>query len=273
MLDCTIAYGLTFLFPESDDAVGASLRSHGEFARAEVDFLLAMAQGVGTLIDVGANVGSIGLPFAAKRPDWRVVAVEAHRGLSGVLHANALNNRLYNVDVLHAAAGDVRGYIEFPAFPLSERRNFGGISADMPDVVKELVPMAPLSEIAPPDTKLIKIDVEGAEPNVLAGAKALIQSRSIVWLVEAISLRPAASAAVIRTFQEAGYDTYWFFAPFVTPNAPKGPPSQAGRGDANVVALPPGSPNLWNLTPVRSPDETVPKRAGAFPYLSAYGFS
>lgn len=39
MLDLTRAYGLNFLFPERDSAVGKCLRDHGEFAPAEVALL------------------------------------------------------------------------------------------------------------------------------------------------------------------------------------------------------------------------------------------
>lgn len=68
-----------------------------------------------------------------------------------------------------------------------------------------------------------------------------------------------------------GYRLFWFYSPFVTPSAPKGPPADPGRGDLGLVALPPDTPNLWDLPPVtdvaRSPGES-----GAFGYLRRYGY-
>jgi FkbM family methyltransferase len=272
MLDSTIAYGLTFLFPTADSAVGASLRNPGEFARTELDFLLEMAGAPGALIDVGANIGAIGLPFASRRPDWKVIAVEAHRGLSGVLAANILNNRLYNIELFHAAAGSERGLVDFPATPLTEATNFGTIGFKTREGPMESIRMLTLDEIAPADTRLVKIDVEGFEPQVLKGASSLLERRETVWLAEATVQNPEASAEVIRIFQDAGYSVHWFYAPFATPASEKGRPKDAIRGDANVVALPPGVENVWNLRPVGSPGEQRPGDTAAYPYLARYGY-
>jgi FkbM family methyltransferase len=273
MLDSTIAYGLTFLFPAGDNAVGASLRMNGEFARVELDLFVELAQGSGTMIDVGANIGSIALPFASLQPSWRVIAIEAHRGLSGVLHANTLNNRLYNVEVMHAAAGGHRALVDFPATSLLEKANFGELGFSTDTEAKETTLMLPLDDVAPADTRLVKIDVEGFEPEVLKGAEAMIRSQAAVWLVEATIQHPQAAAQTIRTFQEAGYGVHWLYAPFATPNSPKGPPAEPGRGDANIVALPPGFPNPWNLAVVGAADEKRPSAISAYPYLAQYGYS
>ena len=132
MLDITIAYGLTYLFPEGDSAVGLSLRNHGEFARPEVDLISAYmnSAAVGsTFIDVGANIGAICLPVAARHPKATIVALEAQRRIHGVLCANALANRLFNVECHHLAAGASEGLISFPSFPLTTRRNFGDVGS------------------------------------------------------------------------------------------------------------------------------------------------
>src|SRR4051812_3701795 len=111
MLDSTRAYGLDFLFPLHDHVVGSALKFYGEFARPEVDLIGAYmnALQLGSILDVGANIGSIALPLASRRPDWRVLAFEAHRGLAGVLSANVFGNGLSNVEVFHAAVGAQRG--------------------------------------------------------------------------------------------------------------------------------------------------------------------
>lgn len=272
MLDCTVAYGLSFLFPFADTAVGASLRDHGEFARTELDFLVDMAGDKGTFIDVGANIGAIALPFASRRPNWKVIAVEANRPIAGILSANALANRLYNVEVFHAAIGAEARLVPFPALSLASAGNFGALGFNADTGATETVRMATLDEMAPADTRLIKIDVEGYEPEVLKGAAELLKRRDVIWLAEATIQNPAASAEIISIFQAAGYTVHWFYAPFATPASEKRAPEKPGKGDANVVALPPGVANSWNLPPVAGPGDTRPVGAAPYPYLARYGY-
>lgn len=272
MLDSTIAYGLTFLVPAGDRAIGLSLRLYGEFARPEVDFLLACAGEPGVFIDVGANVGAISLPFARRRPDWRVISIEAHRGLAGLLTANALNNQLYNVEAIHAAAGPKEGLARFPAPPLDASLNFGGVGFGF-DAPKETVRMLTLDDLAPPETRLVKIDVEGFEAQVLDGAGGLIESRRAIWLIEAAGRDREARASTIGRFQAAGYDVHWFYAPFATPASPKGKPGNPVVGDVNVVATPPGVTPPWPLQRVQDPGESAPPSVAGYDYLLSYGYA
>jgi len=222
MLDATTAYGLNFLVPSGDTCIGRSLREHGEFARIELDLLLAYATAPGSFVDVGANLGAICLPFAAARPDWHVIAIEAQRMMSAVLAANALNNRLLNVDMVHAAAGDRAGLAEFPAVGLDSRGNLGTIRFGM-EAVTEPVRMLTLDATIPADTRLIKVDVEGFEPQVLEGARAVIQRRQAIWVVEATSGRPELHAQVIEIFLAAGYDAYFDGTTSLKPSSAHGP--------------------------------------------------
>lgn len=272
MLDITRAYGLDFYFPAGDDTVGAHLRRYGEFARPEVDVLLAYATGKGgAFIDVGANIGAVALPFAKARPDWRVLAIEAHRGLAGVLAANVYGNQLYGVEPIHAAAGAKSQLIDFATPQLSARGNFGILSVHSKGEATEQVRMLRLDDIAPADTRVVKIDVEGYETEVMAGAKALLARKETVWLAEASDQHAEASERLLETFISAGYAVHWFFAPFVTPNSEKSRPEIVRNGDVNLVALPPGVENLWNL-PSATPGSPRPTSAFAYTYLPRYGF-
>ncbi|ODT87047.1 MAG: hypothetical protein ABS78_13445 [Phenylobacterium sp. SCN 70-31] len=271
-LETARAYDLEFRFPAGDTAVGASLRDYGEFARVILDFLVDHADEAGALLDVGANIGAISLPFAHRRPGWKVLAIEAHAELADILEANAAANGLANLSVVRAAAGAESGVTEFPAVPLVGERNFGDIGFDSVAEVMRPVPMVTLDAISTRDVRLVKIDVEGFEPQVLAGAAALIAARRAVWLVEATIQHPEATAEVIRTFQAAGYEVCWFFAPFATPANGRAAPETPGRGDSNIVALPPGTGEQWGLTRVAGPDQQRPGGIDAYPYLARYGY-
>jgi len=273
MLAETQAYGLTFRFPARDEAVGACLRDHGEFARPELDLMLAYAQDAsGTLVDVGAHIGSLSLPFAAARPGWRVVAIEAFYQLADVVRDSASRNGISNVEVLSVAAGAAAGVADFPAAELSFSGNFGslGLVANGVEGTRK-VNVRPLDDIAPPETCLVKVDVEGFEPSVLRGAQRLLRDVRPVWLLETHRAALAERQEMAALLRPEGYRLFWFFSPFATPLAPKAAPENPGKGDLGLLALPPGAPNLWDLPPVDDVAQ-APTDSGAFGYLQRYGY-
>ncbi len=273
MLDRTIAYGLDFTFPAKDSAIGANLAMFGEFARPISDFLIDHAQTkTGVLIDAGANIGSISLPFAAARRGWQVIAIEAHRGLAALLSTNAVNNRLMNVDVVQAAVGAEQHVVGFPSVRLGAERNFGTLSLRSTDHPTTPTLMTTLDELAPDGAQLVKIDVEGYDAETLIGAPNLLHKVRPIWLVEAARNQyPETARAVIQTLLEADYQVHWFFAPWTSGHKLKGRRSgEPGKGDPNVVALPRGVENRWNLPPVKNADEPHPGTIDAYPYLARY---
>jgi FkbM family methyltransferase len=267
VLELTRAYGLDFLVPASDSGVGRALREAGEFARPELDLILETCDG--DFLDVGANVGAIALPFAAQRPQARVVAVEAHRTIAHILAANALTNHLLNVEVFNVVAGEQAGLIEVPMPPLEALENVGAASLYARHPAMERIRMATLDELAPPAVRFVKVDVEGFEPRVLQGAARLLNEVRPAWLVEAARDRPNAVAKTRAALSAAGYRLYWFFSPFVTALAPK--PAFAPRplrGDVAFYACD-GEPP-WPMNPV---GEAWPEDVADFPYLSRYGLT
>jgi FkbM family methyltransferase len=284
MLGMTLAYGLNVLFPEGDTAIGASLRDYGEFARPEVELIASYMdqfKDPGTFIDVGANIGAITLPLAAKRQHWNVMAFEAHRGLSNVLAANTLNNQLYNVEVICAAVGAESGITTFPSVSLSSKINFGVLGTHLKDKIRsERVLMLSLDDVAPPNTRLVKVDVEGAEAQVLKGARNLIEKIRPIWLLEANKEDPyrghteESARETMRVLLDAAYSLFWFFAPFTTVNSSKAPPERSNqlRGDMNFIALPEGIANVWDLPKITDHNAPWPSDLATFGYMTRYGF-
>jgi FkbM family methyltransferase len=276
MLTATTAYGLKFFVATNDLGVGKVLRERGEFARVETDLIvdyLSVAP-KGTYIDVGANIGAIALPVAAATKA-RVIAIEAQREVASILAANVCNNGLHRIEVIHAAAGAQVGLTRFPQARLGKQAlNFGIVGdslAGHEDLHMETVRVCTLDEVAPADTRLVKIDVEGGEPQVLAGAADLIAKIRPIWLLEANDATMETARLTMATLLQAGYRLFWLHVPLATPQAERpGPRSVAG--DSNFVALPEGVGNLWDLPPILSPDAERPSRAQAFGYLNRYGY-
>lgn len=276
MLTATTAYGLKFFVAANDLGVGKVLRERGEFARVETDLIIdyLKAGPSGTYIDVGANIGAIALPVAAATKA-RVIAIEAQREVSTILSANVCNNSLHNIEVIHAAAGPAPSLMPFPQGRLSRRGvNFGIVGAGLvghEGLEIEMVRVCTLDEIAPADTRLVKIDVEGAEPQVLAGAANLISQVRPIWLLEANDNTMTTARQTMRTLLDAGYRLFWLHVPLATPRAERPGPRNVA-GDSNFVALPEGVENLWDLPPLLTADAGRPLRAQAFGYLDRYGY-
>lgn len=274
MFVTTEAYGLVFSVPANDTAVGASLVRHGEFAKPELDFLLAAAaEGGGAFLDVGANVGAIALPFAAQRRDWRVLTLEPHPGLYDLLRRTAMQNGLTNVATLRAAAGAQSEMVSFPCPSLEHAINYGDLGFhNAEEIPRTPTQMVALDDLDDPQIRLVKIDAQGYEPHVLKGASRLLEQVRPVWFIEAAT-DLQVSAEVVRTLRAAAYDVFWFYSPFVTgrPNR-GGPPAEPGLGDANFVAVPQGCDPVWTLPRVGDPAEPRPGEASAYPYLANYGY-
>ncbi|MFM8819558.1 MAG: FkbM family methyltransferase [Phenylobacterium sp.] len=149
-LDVTRAYGLDFRFPASDTVVGANLRTFGEFSRVELDVLLHLApETAGVMIDAGANIGSLALPFAKARPGWKVMAYEAQRWICHLLAANAVENDLLNVEPIHAALGSDETLTDFPVAGLDSGVNFGGLGFGSRAGAYERIRVTRLDDIPP----------------------------------------------------------------------------------------------------------------------------
>jgi FkbM family methyltransferase len=275
-VDVTRAYDLDFRFPASDTVVGATLRTFGEFSRVELDVLLHLApQPSGVMIDAGANIGSLALPFAKARPGWRVMAYEAQRWISHLLAANAIANDLLNVEPIHAALGREESLTDFPMAALDASLNFGGLGFGSAGVSNERVRVTRLDDLPPSVhslVRVVKMDLQGFEPEVLRGAGELLTRVRPAWIAEADRNQEAVARSTIRVFFEAGYTLHWLFVPFATRTAPRNGDKATLTGDFNIVALPEGMGLPDDIPRLEGPDAPFPTSLDGLPYLRRYGF-
>jgi FkbM family methyltransferase len=131
-----------------------------------------------TFVDVGANIGYYSLLASALvGPAGRVVAVEASAKNFAALRDNLRRNRATNVRARHLAASDREGPLRLfrgADYNDGESTLFPGPGSEVECEVRA----APLSAILRPEevrgTRLIKIDVEGAEWPVVLGMAPLL---------------------------------------------------------------------------------------------------
>ncbi len=139
-----------------------------------------------TMIDVGANIGYNAL-FAASLVGaaGHVVAVEPAADNVAVLRRNIAANAVGNIEVHAVAAGQAAAVREFYLRgDVSAVNSFyrESVYADVTSVVR--VPVTPLDDICHAAPRLVKIDVEGAELDVLAGMPRLLRTPGLTLLVE-----------------------------------------------------------------------------------------
>jgi FkbM family methyltransferase len=165
-------------------------------------------------VDVGANQGWFSLVMArAVAPGGRVHAIEPLTPLVGALERNLSLNPELDVAVHAVAAGDTDGEIElhvFAGLPLghTSAATFGALPYE-----SRIVPLRRLDELIDECPALVKVDVEGYEPEVLAGATALIADRRPpMWLIEVNETTAAAfgrrPSAALEPLHGHGYTTF-----------------------------------------------------------------
>jgi FkbM family methyltransferase len=164
------------------DLVAREMCLTGGYAPLEAALVRAALPAGGTFVDVGANIGYFTL-FGAARVGAAgcVVALEPHPQLAGVLRENVAMNGLANVQVLEVAAADAAGTAVLAGF--SEDGGNWGVStiahasaAGAPSFPVRLDTLDALLDAAGVQAvDLVKVDVEGAEPRVLAGMRTGIR--------------------------------------------------------------------------------------------------
>jgi FkbM family methyltransferase len=229
------------IYTAADFGVGRSLDLYGEWAEAEMQLLARIVRPGDVVIDVGANIGTHMVCFAQQvGPSGAVVAFEPQRFLFHLLCANAALNGLTNVYCQYAALGERSGQILVPRLNPSALNNFGALALGRFSE-GEPVPVITLDQVAVPSCRVVKIDVEGMEQQVLKGGRQFIDKFKPVLYVE--NNQPDKSAAVIDLIKSMNYDVYWHCpAGFNPDNYFRNPFNMFGAyGDINVVCIPKGS--------------------------------
>ena len=136
-------------------------------------------------VDVGAHVGYYTLLFARLvRPAGVVHAVEPAPANLALLHANLRRLSRAAVVVHRCAAGAAAGTRDLLLTELGDTNSFFAHPL-APATHRITVPVAPLDALVSAPAHLVKIDVEGAELDVLAGMSNLLAGcPSLVLLVE-----------------------------------------------------------------------------------------
>ncbi len=208
-------YGPT-LYPVKDRYIGQSLDTYGEFSQGEMELLGQVIQPGQVVLDVGANIGTHTV-FLAQTvgPAGLVYAFEPQRVLFQILCGNVALNSLTNVHARQAAVGRQSGTVPVPTRDYTTVGNFGGVSLEGCKQGED-VPLLCVDELDLHACHLIKIDVEGMESEVLAGAEQTIRRFRPLVYVE--NDRADKSASLIEQLFALEYRLYWHLPPLFNAN-------------------------------------------------------
>jgi FkbM family methyltransferase len=140
----------------------------------------------GLVLDIGANLGTFCVPLAQKIPQLTFHAFEPQRIVSYQLCANIIINSLDNVYTYELALSNENGSIDLTMPDYTKETNIGAFSIDSEVRGNEYecstvnatdrIDLVPLDYLTFDNVRLIKVDVEGHELEVLKGGIETIKA-------------------------------------------------------------------------------------------------
>jgi FkbM family methyltransferase len=214
---------MAVVLPSSTDIYLTGGKSHGSEIRL-ARLLIRTLTGGDTFVDVGAHYGYFTL-LASRLvgPAGRVLAFEASAATFATLEENT--RRYANIACFHRAASDRRGTLTFYEFPVLFSE-YNSLEIDQfreaswfrkyppqPFEVQALPLDDCLGGLAQPP-KVIKIDVEGAELQVIRGSRRLLEQHAPLVVME--YLEPGrhneAHGQAAALLAEWGYEAHFIDA-------------------------------------------------------------
>lgn len=246
------------LSPTNGFGVGYQLLGAAIFEPTEVQLALTLLNwrrelhGEGVVaLDCGANIGVQTIEWARQMTGWgQVRAFEAQERLFYALAGNIALNNCMNARADNVALSDVDGFMDIPVPDYTKFGSFGSLElqVDRPkrEDIGQVVDLRPeslsrvrsvrLDSLDLPRVDFLKIDVEGMEPQVLAGAAGLVARFRPYLVIEHIKTGTDALSAILSRL-----DYRWW-----------------GVG-VNLIALPAEDPAVSRIvtTPAKEPEVAV----------------
>jgi FkbM family methyltransferase len=241
-----------FMFNRNDSHIGRSLDAYGEWCDYEVFTTEPFLRDGDIVIDVGANIGTHAVPFSEfVGRTGMVLAFEPQQLAFQMLCGNAVLNGCNNLKGFNVAVGEQPGRIGLQLSPdPSVAFNFGYLKTGKEFEGQCQTQVVKLDDCDVKNCRLIKIDVEGAEARVLAGALKLI-GRFRPYLYIEYGEPDNHIADMLR---ELDYNVSWSLFPYFSPF------NFFGQ-TRNVF-----TETVWSANLFCAPKEGQPQLAGHMPF-------
>jgi len=202
-------------FLRHDRFIGRSLADYGEWSDAEVAVCGAVLRPGDTVVEVGSNIGAHTLALARRVGETgRVHAFEPQEVVFGLLSHNIAANGLDGIVRAHRQAVGARpGSIKVPPVDYAHPGNFGGVA--MGGETGQDVPLVTIDSLGLERLRLLKVDAEGAEYDIVQGARDTIaRCRPVLYLENEWRNRSEDFTGLLR---DLGYEIWWHFPPLYSP--------------------------------------------------------
>jgi len=185
-----LEHGARLFVDLSDHVIGLNI-VRGRYEVDEVRYVRSILRSGDTAIDAGAHIGFFTMQMAAiVGPAGKVYAFEPLDPNADLLEQSIVENRFSDRIVFQRAAVGAASGTATLTFPV-ETLNSGGAyllrdgTLPLTGNVKKSVPLVALDDVAlRRPVRLIKMDVEGAEPQVIRGAARLLKEDRPIILSE-----------------------------------------------------------------------------------------
>jgi FkbM family methyltransferase len=245
------------LYNRFDQFIGRSIDLYGEYCGGRVDLFRQILQPGDIAVEVGAYIGSTTIALSqAVGAGGAVIAMEAQRLVHQILCANLALNNLMNVYAPLVAAGEEPGQLIVPILSPTIENNFGALGLkDQTWEAGDAVPINTVDSFELRHCRLLAVDAEGMEIEVLRGAEATLATCAPI--VHVANYRRDKSSALISHLQDRGYQLYWDIAPIWRPANFTGNDKDHFEGIVTVamLGLPPGDATRIEGRKVESPND------------------
>jgi len=158
------------------------LLTEGKYEPFETEILRFFSRSASTFVDLGANIGYFAIRLTLDNPLLQTVAVEATPSTARILSENiSLNHLSKRIMVVNKAVGATHGSCQI-FLPTVSGHSAASIRDQHPEEGSEIVDVEMdtistiLEDVSITSNDLIKMDVEGAEFEVLKGSKKILEN-------------------------------------------------------------------------------------------------
>lgn len=189
---------------DKDFYIGRCMLEYGQYCEEELDVCYFILKSDDNVIEVGSNIGALTIPLSYKIYEGTLFSFEPQKVIYDMLVDSLEENNISNVITYNIAVGDQKKDVYIPNIDYNRFNNFGGITLSnqgnkvQQDTLDNLIDVSSL--------KLIKVDVEGMEYEVIKGASELIKKHRPYIYFE--NDRPNKSQRLLEYVASLGYRIY-----------------------------------------------------------------
>jgi FkbM family methyltransferase len=173
-----------------------------------------------TVVEAGANMGTHSVDIARACAPGAFYAFEPQPRIFQILCANLALNDIGNAFAYPEACGEAEGEAVVPLTDYAQAGNFGGLSLKPAGEPGIRVRVRTIDSLELAACGLMKVDVEGFEPQVLRGARRTIERYRPVIYIE--NDRALQQQEVISLISDMDYRLYWHTPSLFSPDNFKG---------------------------------------------------